>query len=79
MQGVRIDRLWLRAAGLIVHRMKTDLLHYPTVAEMRALEAAAHRERAREVARLLRAGAHAAGLLLARLAVVLVPKGIRHA
>jgi len=75
MQGVRIDRLWLRAAGLIVHRMKTDLLHYLTVAEMRALEAAAHRERAREIARLVRAGARALKSLLGR--IVPVPGGRR--
>jgi hypothetical protein len=37
--------------------MKTALYHYPTVEELRALEVAARRARAREVARLFRAGA----------------------
>jgi hypothetical protein len=36
--------------------MKTTLYHYPTVEELRALELAAHRARAREIARLLGAG-----------------------
>jgi len=36
--------------------MKTSLYRYPTPAEMRALEVAARRARAREVARLIRAG-----------------------
>jgi hypothetical protein len=39
--------------------MKNSLYHYPTVAELRALEIAARRARAREVARLLRTGARA--------------------
>jgi hypothetical protein len=37
--------------------MKTVLFRYPTAVELRALEAAARRARAREVARLIRAGA----------------------
>jgi hypothetical protein len=37
--------------------MKTALNRYPTVQELRALEAAAHSARAREIARLVRAGA----------------------
>ena len=67
MQDVKIHRLSLRATALIVHGMKTNLLHYPTVAELRALEAAARRERAREIARLLRAGARALTGFLGRL------------
>ncbi len=37
--------------------MKNTLLHYPTVDELRALELAARRARAREILRLLRLGA----------------------
>jgi hypothetical protein len=37
--------------------MKTALNRYPTVEELRALELAARRARARELARLLRSGA----------------------
>jgi hypothetical protein len=36
--------------------MKTTLNRYPTVEEIRALEFAAHRARAHEIARLVRAG-----------------------
>lgn len=38
--------------------MKTVIYRYPTPEELHALESAAHRARAQEVARLLRAGAH---------------------
>jgi hypothetical protein len=48
--------------------MKTSLDRYPTVQELRALEVDAHRERAREVARLLRAGAAGLKALVERFA-----------
>jgi len=59
--------------------MKDDLFRYPTFDEMRALETAARRARAQEVARLLRAGAQALKSPLARAVEVLTPRGIRHA
>jgi hypothetical protein len=65
MQDVRIHRLSLQAAAPIITCMKNHLNHYPTVAELRALEAAAHRDRTQEIARLLRAGAHAVKSLVA--------------
>ena len=79
MQDVRIHRLSLRAADPIVHGMKTHLLHYPTVAELRALEAAARRERAREIARLLRSGARALTAFLGRLVAFPGGRRIGHA
>jgi hypothetical protein len=48
--------------------MKNTLYHYPTAEELRALEVAARRARAREVARLLRAGAAGLERLFERLA-----------
>lgn len=59
--------------------MKNHLNHYPTIAELRALEAAARRERAREMARLIRAGAHAVKSLVLRLIALLAGKGVSHA
>jgi hypothetical protein len=59
--------------------MKNHLNHYPTVAELRALEIAAHRERAREIARLLRAGAREVKSLLVHLVAMPAARGIRHA
>ena len=83
MQEVRIHRLSLRAVAPIVYLMKKDLFRYPTRAELYALEMAARRERAREVARLLRAGARAVKStvksLVARLIAVPSWKGVRHA
>ena len=58
--------------------MENDLFRYPTHAEMRALEAAAHRARALEMARLLRAGARWLKSLAARL-VALPGKRMSHA
>jgi hypothetical protein len=55
--------------------MKTTLYHYPTVEELRALEASAHRARAQEVARLLRAGANKLAALAEHL--VTLPGGGR--
>ena len=57
MQKVKIHRLFLEAQVPIVSPMKTTLYRYPTSEELRALEFAARRARAREVARLFRAGA----------------------
>jgi len=59
--------------------MKNHLHHYPTVAELRALEIAAHRERAREIARLLRAGARALKSLVSRLIAQPAGKRVSHA
>jgi hypothetical protein len=59
--------------------MKDDLFRYPTYAEMRALEAAAHRARALEMARLLRAGARALKSLVLRLSALPVGKRVSHA
>jgi len=59
--------------------MKNHLNHYPTVAELRALEAAAHRDRAREIARLLRAGARSLISLVARLVALPAGKKVSHA
>jgi len=56
-----------------------NLHHYPTVAELSALEAAAHRERSREIARLLLAGARALHSFLGRLAAVPDGRRIGHA
>ena len=55
--------------------MKTTLYRYPTAEELRALEAAAHRARAQEIARLLRAGAHKLAALAEHL--VTLPGGGR--
>jgi hypothetical protein len=59
--------------------MKNHLNHYPTVAELRALEVAAHRERAQEIARLLRAGARFLKSLVARLIAASAGKETSHA
>ena len=59
--------------------MKNHLSHYPTVAELRALEIVARRERSLEIARLLRTGAHALKSLLARLAALPAGKKVSHA
>jgi hypothetical protein len=59
--------------------MKTSLYHYPTVQELRALEVDAHRERAREVARLLRAGAAGLRALVERFATLHGAGRIGHA
>jgi hypothetical protein len=59
--------------------MKTALYHYPTVEELRALEAAAHRARAREVARLIRAGAAGLKGLVGRLTALPGAGRIGHA
>jgi hypothetical protein len=48
--------------------MKTYLNSTPTVADMRALELAAHRARSRELARLIRTGATGVKALIERLA-----------
>lgn len=79
MEDVRIHRLSLPAATLIVYRMKNHLSHYPTVAELRALEIAAHRERSLEVARLIHTGAHALKSLFARLVAASAGKETSHA
>jgi hypothetical protein len=47
--------------------MKTYLNSYPTVADMRALELAAHRARSRELLRLIRTGAAGVRALIERL------------
>jgi hypothetical protein len=59
--------------------MKTTLYRYPTVEELRALEVAAHRARAREVARLLRAGAAGLKAFVERLAALPGAGRIGHA
>jgi hypothetical protein len=59
--------------------MKNHLNHYPTVAELRALEITAHRERARQFARLLRAGAHALKSFVLRPVVLPHGKRVSHA
>jgi hypothetical protein len=48
--------------------MKNALYRYPTADELRALELAAHRARARELERLIRAGAAGVQAFLGRLA-----------
>jgi hypothetical protein len=59
--------------------MKTTLYRYPTVGELRVLEIAARRERAREVARLLRAGARKLISLAEQLTAAHGGGRIRHA
>ncbi|HTQ73591.1 MAG TPA: hypothetical protein VMI74_04840 [Burkholderiales bacterium] len=48
--------------------MKNLLYHYPTMEELRALELAAHRARAREITRLIRTGSAGIKGLFDRLA-----------
>jgi len=48
--------------------MENDLFRYPTSAEMRAIEIAARRARAQEMARVFRAGTRALKSLLKSLA-----------
>jgi hypothetical protein len=80
MRGVRFDRLRLRGCALIVNAMKKDLEYrLPTSAELYALEQLARRERSREIARLLRAGASAVKSLVKRAIAVPAAKGVRHA
>ena len=54
-------------------------LRYPTPDELYALELAARRARSKEMARLVRAGAHALRAGIARFVAVLGAKGVRHA
>jgi len=56
--------------------MENDLFRYPTHAELRALEAAARRARALEMARLLRTGARALKSLAARVIAALAGKTV---
>jgi hypothetical protein len=59
--------------------MKKDLVSYPTSAELYALEIAARRERARQMARLIRAASRALKSGIARLFALPGRKGMRHA
>jgi hypothetical protein len=59
--------------------MKTALYRYPTSEELRALELAAHRARAREVARLIGAGAAGLKGLVGRLTALPGAERIGHA
>ncbi len=52
---------------------------YPTAEELQALELAARRARAAEVARLLAAGASAVKSIVARAAASLAARVVRHA
>jgi hypothetical protein len=80
MQDLKIHRLLLPSPAPIVMSMKKDLYRYPTSAELYALELAARRERAREMARLVRAGASAVKSLVTRLITVPGGKGrVKHA
>lgn len=56
--------------------MENDLFRYPTSAELRALEAAARRARALEMARLVRTGARALKSLAARVIAALAGKTV---
>jgi hypothetical protein len=58
--------------------MKT-FLRFPTFEEMRALETAAQRARAREIAWLVRAGVRGVKSLLSRAVAVPAGKGVSHA
>jgi hypothetical protein len=75
MQGVRIDRLYGRCAGLIFQRMKNRELTYPTPEQLYALEQAARAARSREIARLASRGIAAVKNFAQRFE----PKGMRHA
>jgi len=55
--------------------MKTEQIHFPTSDEIDALQDAARGERARELARLWRAGAKGLKSLYARLAAMLASGG----
>jgi len=59
--------------------METDLFRYPTSAEMRALEIAARRARAQELARLFGVAAQGMKSLVVRLVAALAGKEISHA
>jgi hypothetical protein len=59
--------------------MKKQLFHYPTPEEMRALNAAAHRARARHMKLLYLRGVRALKSLAARFAAVPVAKRVSHA
>jgi hypothetical protein len=58
--------------------MKTRL-DFPTFEEMRALEIAAHCARAREIARLVRAGVRRLKSLVSHVAAAPAGKGVSHA
>ena len=59
--------------------MKDDRFRYPTFDEMRALEVAARRARALEMARLLRVAGRALKSLAARLVAASQGKRVSHA
>jgi hypothetical protein len=60
--------------------MENRIEHFPTAAEMRALELAAHRARSRELLRLIRAGVAGAKALFERLAAAVhIGERIGHA
>jgi hypothetical protein len=56
-----------------------DRFYFPTFEQMRALETAAQRARAREIARLVRAGVRGVKSLLSRAVAVPAGKGVSHA
>ena len=56
--------------------MENDLFRYPTTAEIRAIEIAARRARAQEMARLFRAGTRALQSLAARLVAAFAGKTV---
>jgi hypothetical protein len=72
MQDVRIDRLCLDAAGLILQGMEKTLYQVLTPEELYALEVRARRERARFVAALFRS-------IYERVRSSLTAKVVRHA
>jgi hypothetical protein len=79
MREVRIDRLSRDAGDLILQGMENREYRFPTSAELYAIERAARRMRAAEMARLLRSMAAALKSVVARVAAPSSAKGIRHA
>lgn len=79
MREVRIDRLSPDAGDLILQGMENREYRFPTPAELYAIERAARRMRAAEMARMLRSLVAALKGAAARVAAPSNAKGIRHA